>query len=166
MNCNDTFNRVMPTILVQKAKVMMAKKRMRKRLKNERVVPVPMMMYDVVLLVTMTTEIDEAQIDQSVAMNEKVTMKKINVKKSPNPSRPYQSVGLMLKYRELYPIWAVTFILLNCQIFCRSKHVHSIRRHMKMKSMKRKRSMKKVDKGKLQFEMLKYYRLSNDKTLF
>lgn len=133
----DLFHRVTLTI-----SVLMVKMRRRK------VVTVPKMMYDeAVIMKRMSVpkiQIDEAR---SVVTDAEATMKKINVQKSPNQNQ-YPSVVLMLKFHESFQIWAKTFTLLNCQISYRLKPDHLIHKHTKMKSMKKKPSTKKVDKGK------------------
>lgn len=139
-------NRVTPTTSVAKANQTTKRKR-------ERVEPVQKTMYDEAQLVMMS--VTNAQIDRDRGRDQGATMgvkevtmkKKISVKRSQSRNR-YQNVVLTLKFRELCPIWVVTYILLSYQISCQSKHGHLTLRHMKTKSMKRRRSTKKDGKGK------------------
>lgn len=94
------FDRVMQMILVQ-----MVKK------KRKKAVTVQKMMFDEVVIMkkmnVVEIQIDEAQL---AVMNVEVMAKKINVKKSQNQNQ-YPNVELMLKFHELFRIWAKIFIL-------------------------------------------------------
>lgn len=130
----------MLTISVQMAK---------KIVENGRVELVQRTMYDEAAVMKTTngaeTLIGEAQ---EVETSVKVTAKKMSVKKSPNQNQ-YPNVVSMWKFRESYPIWVEIFILSSYQISCQLKQDRSIHKHMKMKLTKKKRTTKKVDKGKL-----------------